>query len=123
NEDPSPPCDAVPDEMDIAIAVDRFGRATTLQVRKVAHRWAGLRSFVADRSPVVGFDAQAPGFFWLAGQGGYGIQMAPALARVAAAQVCGAPLPPDVVAQGLTMEDIAPSRDALAQAVPHQHPL
>ena len=84
NEDPMDPCDAAPDELDIAIAVDRFERATTMQVRRLGHRWAGLRSFVADRTPVVGFDPQAEGFFWLAGQGGYGIQMAPALARTAA---------------------------------------
>jgi D-arginine dehydrogenase len=87
NEDPMEPCDVAPDEMDIAIAVDRFETATSMKVRKLSHRWAGLRSFVPDRSPVVGYDPAAEGFFWLAGQGGYGIQMAPALARTAAA-VC-----------------------------------
>ncbi len=84
NEDPMPPCDVVPEEIDIALAVDRFERATTLKVGRISHRWAGLRSFVADRSPVIGFDATAEGFFWLAGQGGYGIQMAPGAARLAA---------------------------------------
>ncbi|MBS0449134.1 MAG: FAD-binding oxidoreductase [Proteobacteria bacterium] len=114
NEDPSPPCDAVPDELDIALAVDRFERATTMPVTRIVHRRAGLRSFVADRTPVVGFDAEAPGFCWLAGQGGYGIQTAPALARSAAALIAGRPLPADVAALGVTVEALAPRRPALA---------
>ncbi len=113
NEDPTDACDAVPDELDIAIAVDRFERATTVQVKRVAHRWAGLRSFVADRAPVVGFDAQAEGFFWLAAQGGYGIQMAPALARSAAALLTGSRLPQDVHDEGVTPTVLSPSRAAL----------
>ena len=84
DETPTDPCDAQADELDIAIAVDRLERATTLEVRRIAHRWAGLRSFVEDRSPVVGYDEQQPGFFWLAALGGYGIQTAPALSRIAA---------------------------------------
>lgn len=110
NEDPMEPCDALPDDIDVAIAVDRFEQATTVQVARVGHSWAGLRSFVADRSPVAGFDPAAPGFFWLAGQGGYGIQMAPALARVAAALVTGAPIPEDIVQQGVTEAALAPQR-------------
>jgi D-arginine dehydrogenase len=78
------PCDAQPDELDIAIAVDRLENATTLQVGRIASKWAGLRSFVQDRTPVVGYDAVQPGFFWLAALGGYGIQTAPALSRLAA---------------------------------------
>jgi len=113
NEDPMAPCDVAPDEMDIAIAVDRFEAATLAPVRKVSRRWAGLRSFVRDRSPVAGYDAAADGFFWLAGQGGYGIQMAPALARSAAALVLERPLPADVAAQGVRGEDLAPQRAAL----------
>uniref|UniRef100_UPI0015777512 NAD(P)/FAD-dependent oxidoreductase n=1 Tax=Sphingomonas bacterium TaxID=1895847 RepID=UPI0015777512 len=85
DENPSEPCDAQADELDIAIAIDRVERATTLAVRRVAHRWAGLRSFVADRSPVVGRDPVVPGFVWYAALGGYGIQTAPALGRLAAA--------------------------------------
>jgi len=84
DETETAPCDAQADELDIAIAVDRLERATTLQVRRIASRWAGLRSFVADRSPVVGYDPLRPGFFWLAALGGYGIQTAPALSRIAA---------------------------------------
>jgi len=118
NEDPMDPCDVAPEELDVAIAVDRFETLTTVQVRKLNHRWAGLRSFVADRSPVAGFDPQVEGFFWLAGQGGYGIQMAPALARAAAALVLGRDLPADIAAQGVTAEAISPSRQALRPAHP-----
>lgn len=116
NEDPMEPCDAAPDEMDIAVAVARFEAATSLPVSRIHRRWAGLRSFVRDRSPVAGFDAAADGFFWLAGQGGYGIQMAPALARAATALLLGAPLPDDIAAQGVQAHDLAPSRAALRAA-------
>ena len=112
NEDPMPACDVAPEELDVATAVDRFERATTLEVRRVLQRWAGLRSFVADRSPVVGFDSRVDGFFWLAGQGGYGIQMAPALARSAAAMLMGQPLPADIAGQGLKIAALSPGRFA-----------
>ncbi len=110
NEDDNPPCDVAPDELDVAIAVDRFEKATTVAVSRVLHRWAGLRTFAADRSPVVGFDPAAEGFFWLAGQGGYGIQMAPALARAAAALVRREPLPADIAAEGVTIGALSPAR-------------
>jgi D-arginine dehydrogenase len=84
-----------------------------LPVKRINHRWAGLRSFVADRSPVAGYDPQAEGFFWLAGQGGYGIQMAPALARAAAALMLGQSLPADIAAQRVRVEDLSPARAAL----------
>jgi D-arginine dehydrogenase len=115
NEDPMDPCDVAPEELDVALAVDRFERLTDMRVQRIHHRWAGLRSFVADRSPVAGFDAQADGFFWLAGQGGYGIQMAPALARAAAALVMRQPLPADIVAQGVAAEHLSPARATLRQ--------
>jgi D-arginine dehydrogenase len=117
NEDPMAPCDVAPEELDVAIAVDRFETLTRLPVKRINHRWAGLRSFVADRSPVAGYDRQADGFFWLAGQGGYGIQMAPALARAAAALLLGQPLPADIVAEGVRAEDLSPARAALRAAV------
>lgn len=110
NEDPMAPCDAFPDDIDVAIAVDRFENATSMRVDRVGHSWAGLRSFVADRSPVAGYDAEAPGFFWLAGQGGYGIQMAPALARAAAALVAGDPLPAEIADQGVSEQALSPAR-------------
>ncbi|MGH8506053.1 MAG: NAD(P)/FAD-dependent oxidoreductase [Stenotrophobium sp.] len=106
----SAPCDAVPDDMDLAIAVDRIERATTLDIRRMHSRWAGLRSFVADRTPVAGFASDVPGFFWLAGQGGYGVQTAPALSRFAASQVLGRPVPTDLIDAGLHPEKLSPAR-------------
>lgn len=85
----SPPCDAVPEEIDIAIAIDRFERVVDWRVAALEHRWAGLRSFAPDRRPVYGFDPRVPGFFWCAGQGGFGIQTAPAAATLAAALLGG----------------------------------
>jgi D-arginine dehydrogenase len=87
DETPSEPCDARPDEADVALAIDRVNRTTDLAIRSVVTAWAGLRTFAPDRNPVVGFDPHVPGLCWLAGQGGYGIQRAPALARLAAALV------------------------------------
>jgi D-arginine dehydrogenase len=89
DETPSEPCDARPDELDVALALDRVNAATTLGLRSVHTAWAGLRSFVADREPVVGSWPGHPGFVFFAGQGGYGIQMAPALARTGADVVLG----------------------------------
>ncbi len=77
DEVPSEPCDARPDELDIAKAIDVINAATTLDIRHVRSSWAGLRNFVADRSPVAGFDDEVDGFFWFVGQGGYGIQIVP----------------------------------------------
>jgi D-arginine dehydrogenase len=89
DETPVEPGDAQPEDLDVAIAVDRLERATRVTVNRVRRKWAGLRSFAPDRSPVIGFDRAAPGFFWLAGQGGYGIQTAPAAAELAAALIRG----------------------------------
>jgi D-arginine dehydrogenase len=86
--------------------------ALNLEIRRIAHRWAGLRTFSPDRAPVVGFDAERDGFFWCAGQGGYGIQTAPAMARTAAALAKHESLPVDIAAQGLTAQDLSPSRFA-----------
>jgi len=82
DETPSEPCDAQPEDLDVAIGVDRFERATGLDIRRVHHSWAGLRTFAPDRVFVAGFDPRAEGFFWLAGQGGYGIQSAPGMAQL-----------------------------------------
>ena len=84
DETPSPPVDAAPEEIDIARAIARFGDVLDWQVEAVERKWAGLRSFAPDRLPVIGFDPRARGFFWFAGQGGWGIQTAPAAARLAA---------------------------------------
>ena len=96
DETPSEPCDAQPEEIDIAIAMDRLQQATTLDVRRISHRWAGLRTFAPDHTPVVGEDADAPGFIWLAGQGGYGVMTSPAMSALAAACVAGQAPPPDL---------------------------
>lgn len=110
DETPSPACDAQPEDMDIALCVERIEQAFDLQVHRIESKWAGLRSFVADKCPVVGYSTTAPAFFWLAGQGGYGIQTAPALARLAASQVLQRPMPEDIAAEGVDLSEIDPSR-------------
>ncbi|MEQ8818585.1 MAG: FAD-binding oxidoreductase [Thalassobaculum sp.] len=113
DETPSEPCDAQPDEYDVAVAVDRIMTDTTFEIRRLASRWAGLRSFVADKSPVVGFDPSTDGFLWLAGQGGYGIQTSAGMGRLSAAMATGRGVPDDMTALGLTAADLAPDRPAL----------
>lgn len=110
DETPSPPCDAQPEELDVAIAVDRFETLTGRPVRRVRHRWAGLRVFSPDRSPVIGFEPSAPGFFWCAGQGGYGIQTSPALGRAAAALALGRLLPADIADAGVQARQLGVQR-------------
>jgi D-arginine dehydrogenase len=110
DETPMPPCDVQPEELDIALAIDRIERATPFEVTRVQSKWAGLRTFAPDRTPVVGMDEGAPGFFWLAGQGGYGIQTAPALARAAARLLVEGVLPADLSDRGLVPEDLLPLR-------------
>lgn len=89
DEDPVEAHDAWADDMVLAEGLDRYEQAVTVPVTRVERSWAGLRSFAPDRTPVVGFDAQTEGFFWLAGQGGYGVQTAPALSKLTAALVLG----------------------------------
>ncbi len=107
---PMAPCDVQPEDLDVAIAVDRIEAATRLRVRRIAHRWAGLRSFFRHGDPVAGFDPRSHGFFWLAGQGGYGIQTAPALARTAAAILTGSRIPDDLSANGIGASALSPDR-------------
>jgi D-arginine dehydrogenase len=116
DETPSPPCDVVPDDLDVALAAERVMQATTLEIRHLRRRWAGLRSFVADRGPVIGRDPDLPGFFWLAGQGGSGIMTSSSAARAAASLIVNGALPSDQKALGLTPELLAPSRPALQGA-------
>ena len=110
DETPAAPCDAQPEEWDIAVTIDRIQSVTTLPIDKLRHRWAGLRTFSPDRTPVAGFSGEAPGFFWLAAQGGYGIQTAPALARAAAGLILGGSLPEDLRRHGLREDQLSPSR-------------
>lgn len=116
DETPSAPCDARPEEIDIAIAIENLQVFADLPVRRIVHSWAGLRSFVADRNPVVGFDPVLPDFFWLAAQGGYGFQTAPAMAASAAALIIGDKLPARLGDLGVTAEDLSPSRPGLRRA-------
>jgi D-arginine dehydrogenase len=116
DETPSEPCDAQPEDWDVAVAVDHFERAVGAAVPRVLRRWAGLRVFTDDRTPVAGFDAGAPGFFWYVGQGGYGIQMCEGLARAGAALACGEPLPAELAAHGVRLDDLSPARAALRRA-------
>jgi D-arginine dehydrogenase len=96
DEVPDVPGDAAPDELAVATAIDRLHGVVDWRVEAVERKWAGLRSFAPDRAPVYGFDPLAPGFFWFAGQGGFGIQTAPAAALIGAALVTGSPLLADV---------------------------
>ena len=109
-ETPCEPHDAWADDLTVAECVERMQQAADIPVRRVLRAWAGLRTFAADRGPVIGFDPLAPGFFWLAGQGGYGVQSSAASGRVAAALALGETLPADVSALGLTAEAISPAR-------------
>lgn len=94
DETPDTAHDVQPDEMDVAIAIDRFEHMCDWPVTKLASKWAGLRNFAPDRLPVIGPDPAAPGFYWCAGQGGWGIQTSPAAAAIGAAHLLGTPLPP-----------------------------
>lgn len=89
DETPSAPCDSRPEEIDVAICIDRIERAFDLEIRRPRSVWSGLRTFSPDGNPVCGWDPEVPGFYWLAGQGGYGVQTAPALARIASDDLLG----------------------------------
>lgn len=110
DETPDEPGDAQPDEYDMAVAAHRVTEFTSIEVRRISHKWAGLRTFAADRVPVAGFAPDAPGFFWLAGQGGYGLQTAPAMAEIVEALVIAAEWPAGLAAAGVTREQITPDR-------------
>ncbi|OYU47193.1 MAG: FAD-dependent oxidoreductase [Rhizobiales bacterium PAR1] len=110
DETPVAPQDIQPEEWDIAVTVDWLQRHTVLDIRRVANSWAGLRTFVADHAPVVGFDPEHPGFFWLVGQGGYGIMHSPTLGRATTSLIETGELPADLLALGLTRDDLSPAR-------------
>lgn len=110
NEDPVPAQDVQPEELDIALGISRIEEMTTLRIRRPARTWAGLRSFVADGDLVGGFDSLAPGFFWLAAQGGYGIQTSAAMGEACAALVLGKPLPARLADFGVDADKLSPSR-------------
>jgi D-arginine dehydrogenase len=101
----SPPCDSWAEDMDIAVAIDRYQSLTGDEVRRVTHTWAGLRSFVSDASPLIGMDTSVPGFFWLAALGGYGVQTAPVTGAIAAALASATALPEGVTPELLRAID------------------
>ncbi len=117
NADPVPPHDVVAEELDVAIGIHNIEAATTLTIRRPKTTWAGLRCFVADGEPVCGFDPVAPGFFWAAALGGYGIQSSPAFGMLSAALVLDQPVPPALVAQGLDLQALRPGRPSLTRAL------
>jgi len=108
DEVPSDPCDAQPDEFEVALAAYRVEERATVKVDRIHSRWAGLRTFTPDRHPVAGFALEAEGFFWLVGQGGFGLQTSPAMARITASLIAGGELPMGEV----TAEELSPARFA-----------
>jgi D-arginine dehydrogenase len=108
NADPVPPHDVQPEELDIAMGIYRIEEATTMQIRRPTRTWAGLRSFVADGDLVGGFAPDAPGFFWVAAQGGYGIQTSAAMGEACAHLALGRPLPAHLQDAGLSAAMLAP---------------
>jgi D-arginine dehydrogenase len=114
DEAPSEPTDAQPEELDVAIVIDRMETEFDVTVGRPSHRWAGLRSFVKDKTIVAGFAPGAPGFFFVGGQGGYGIQTSAAMAGVVSGLIRDDKLPDFVASEGVTKEDLSPGRPALA---------
>lgn len=112
DEVPSDPCDAQPDEYEVALAAYRMEERTVVKVGRIHSRWAGLRTFTADRHPAVGFAKEAEGFFWLAGQGGFGLQTSPAMAAIAESLICGEAWP----VADVRPEDLNPLRFATQNA-------
>ncbi|HZS85020.1 MAG TPA: FAD-dependent oxidoreductase [Stellaceae bacterium] len=107
---PSEPCDCQPDELGVALAADRIERATTMRVRQIRSRWAGLRSFAPDEEPVIGPDPEEPSFIWYAGQGGNGVMAAPAAAALAAACALGETVPEPLARLGIAGRMTDPAR-------------
>lgn len=110
NADPVPPHDVLPEAIDVALGIHRIEAATTLAIGRPRAAWAGLRCFVADGEPVLGFDPALPEFFWAGAVGGYGIQSAPAFGRLAAALLSGDAVPDDLLEAGLRLADLAVQR-------------
>ncbi len=106
DEVPSDPCDAQPDDYEVALAAHRVEQRTTMRISRIVHKWAGLRTFSTDKNPVAGFAPDADGFFWLAGQGGFGLQTSPGMAAIAASLIVGSPWP----VAGVTPEELNPVR-------------
>jgi D-arginine dehydrogenase len=109
-ENPTVACDPQPDDLDVAVAVDRIEQVVDFDIRRLVRAWAGLRSFAPDRDPVSGFDPKCPGFYWHAALGGYGIQTSAALGAFAASTLLGQPLPDALLTAGVTVDALSPHR-------------
>jgi D-arginine dehydrogenase len=107
---PAPPSDVRPEELDVAMTMHRLEQLTTLRIDRIAHSWAGLRNFVADENPVVGWDESAKGFYWIVGQGGAGIKTSPALGMLAAANILDEPITPLLAAEGVAPQSLCARR-------------
>ena len=110
NADAVAPHDVVPEELDVALGIHRIEQVTCFQIRRPSHTWAGLRSFVADGDLVIGWDNHVPGFFWLAAQGGYGIQSAAGAALLTRQLALGEPLAPELAREGVDVAGLSPAR-------------
>ena len=110
DETDSPPCDAQPEEIDIALTVERLEKATNLKIKNIEHKWAGLRSFYSDRTPVVGEDNNNSGFFWLAGQGGYGIMTSPSISKILESLITGKKWPKKLEELSINENTLSPNR-------------
>ena len=110
NADPTVPHDVVPEELDIATGIHQIEAVSNLRIRRPTSTWAGLRSFVPDGELVIGHDGTCPGFFWLAAQGGYGIQSAAGASALADALLRDAPMPDELARQGVDPAALAPAR-------------
>ena len=110
DQTPSVPCDAQPDELDMAVAISRFEEVTKLKVTRVDHSWAGLRTFSPDLDPVIGWEPYCDGFFWLVGQGGYGVFSSPGIGRYAAAMISGSEIPEEYTTSDFDFDGLSPSR-------------
>jgi D-arginine dehydrogenase len=110
DQTPSAPCDAQPEELDVAIAVDLFETLTTVPIRRLASQWAGLRTFVRDEQPIVGYATDVPEFFWIVGQGGGGIMSSPGLGQLSALMLTGTALPQPARDLHLDIATLSPAR-------------
>lgn len=114
DEEPCSPGEVYPDDLAVALGIERIEGVLDFEVRRVRHSWAGLRTFAPDREPVIGYDPGVPGLFWCAGQGGYGIQSAAACAQLAAALARGEAVPAAIAAEGVTAQAVSPARFSTA---------
>ena len=108
DEVPTDPCDAQPDDYEVALAAHRVEERTTIEVRRIVHKWAGLRTFTPDGTPAAGFDPRSSGFFWLVGQGGFGLQTSPMMAAAVESLICGTAWQ----LAGVSAADLSPARFA-----------